>query len=249
MNRSLCTAIVSVGAATAIAVGGVAPAFAATGAPAPAATHAAASLSTVQQRGATLIAERLTSLGTAITRVTAAKDATASDRAKILGTLTSDKSALTALAAKIHADTSIATARADVASIFTTYRVYAVALPQSYIAIGADRIGDTAVPRLQSAHDRLQGRGADKAQLAVMQNDIDTAAQDVKGLDSEALAVTPAAFNADHSVMSALRARLKDAVAHIKAAAMIGKELVGLKAPHASAPVTPSPDPSATGVS
>jgi hypothetical protein len=249
MYRSVCTAIVTLGAATALTVGGVAPAFAADGSPASAATHAAASLSTIQQRGATLIAARLTSLGTAITRVTAAKDATASDRTKILDTLNSDKSGLTSLAAKIAADTSVATARADVASIFTTYRVYAVALPQSYIAIGADRIGDTAVPRLQSAHDRLQGRGADKAELAVMQNDINTAAQDVKGLDSEALAVTPAAFNADHSVMSAMRARLKDAIAHIKAAAMIGKKLVGEKAPQSSAPVTPSPAPSTDGAS
>ena len=249
MYRSLCTAIVSVGAATALAVGGVAPAFAADGTPAPKPTHATASLSAIQQRGATLISDRLASLGTAITRVTAAKDATASDRTKILDTLNSDKSGLSSLAAKIQADTSVATARADVKSIFTTYRVYAVALPQSYVAIGADRIADTAVPRLQSAHDRLQGRGADKAQLAVMQNDIDTAAQDVKGLDAEALAVTPAAFNADHSVMSALRARLKDAVAHVKAAAKIGKDLVGTKAPHASAPATPTPAPSTTGAS
>jgi hypothetical protein len=110
MYRSVCTAIVSLGAATAIAVGGVAPAFATDGSPTAAATHTAASLSTIQQRGATLIAARLTSLGTAITRVTAAKDASASDRTKILDTLNSDTSGLTSLAAKIAADTSVATA-------------------------------------------------------------------------------------------------------------------------------------------
>lgn len=243
MNRSLLTGLVSVGAAAAMAVGAVAPAFAADGSPTPAPSHSAASLSAIQQHGEALIHARLASLGTAITRVTDAKDATAADRTKILGTLNADVTGLTALAAKIQADTTVAAARADVKSIFTAYRVYAVALPQSYIAIGADRIGDTAVPRLQSAHDRLQGRGADKAQLALMQNDITTAAQDVRGLNAEALAVTPAAYNADHSVMSAMRARLHDAVSRIKDAVRIGKALAG---DHAAAPApgTPAPSPS-----
>ncbi len=246
MNRSLLTGLVSVGAATAMAVGAVAPAFAAEGTSAPTPSHSPASLSTIQQRGETLIHARLGSLATAITRVTDAKDATAADRTKILGTLNADVSGLAALAAKIQADTTVATARADVASIFTTYRVYAVALPQSYIAIGADRIGDTAVPKLQAAHDRLQGRGADKAQLALMQNDITTAAQDVRGLDAEALGVTPGAYNADHTVMAALRARLHDAASRIKDAVRIGKELAGERSSAAPHSATPSPSPSAS---
>jgi hypothetical protein len=46
-----------------------------------------------------------------------------------------------------------------------------------------------------------------------------------------------------------MRARLKDAVAHIKAAAAIGKKLVGKNAPQSSAPVAPSPAPSTAGAS
>jgi hypothetical protein len=239
VNRLRIT-LIATGCATALAVGGVAPAFATDGPPTPEPSHSAASIGTVQQRGEAAIDKRVASLKAADIRVTDAKGLSSGDRSTILSTVTADLDGLAALRAKLAADTDVVSARADVKDIYTKFRVYAVAIPQSSIAIRADRISSTTSKRLQSEHDRLADRGADKTKLAAMQTDIDAANKDVEGLDAAALRVTPATYDSDHSVMTALRARSNDASSHEKDAAGIGRELGGAHRSHASSS-TPSP--------
>ena len=224
-------------AAGALTLGSLAcavPAFAspADGAPTP---TAHSGLSAIQAAGAAATAKRITSLNTGIGKVNSTTTLSASDKATVLGTLTADLSGMQGLQTKIAADTVAATAWTDYQSIFTGYRVYAVALRQSYIAAAADGLTDTAIPKLQSAASKISALFASdpskatpelQAKLADMQSKTADAASKTSGLAGAALAVTPSAYNANHAVLTDDRAAARDALADTKAAAQDGRAIV-----------------------
>jgi hypothetical protein len=232
MNRILTTSLI--GAATAALVTGtVVPAFAdGTSTPAP---KAGRSLAAIQASAKVKTAARTNSLNAAIASVTAAPDITSADRSTILGVLNGDLGGMNAVEAKIAADTTVATAAADFASIFTSYRVYAVAIPQARCAAAADRMTGTTIPKLTTAESKLaaalSGPDAAKstpalqADLSDMQAKIAAATSALNGVSASALAVTPAAFNANHSILAAARSSITSARAAVKAAAADGKTI------------------------
>ncbi len=236
MFRTL-TVAAAAGALTLASLGAVSPAFAASEtAPTPAPKiNKQSTLAQIQAAGATQTADRITSLNTAVGKITATTKLTSSDRATILGTLNADLSAMQGLQSKIAADTDVATAAADYRDIFTGYRVYAVALPQSYIAASADGLTGTAIPRLQSAATKIAAAFAAnpskvtpamQAQLTDMQAKTADAASKTSGVAAAALAVTPAAYNANHSILVQDRANTKTAIADAKAATQDGKAIL-----------------------
>jgi hypothetical protein len=190
--------------------------------PTPHATHAA-DLAGIQAAGATATSKRIASLTTAISRVTDAKGISSGDRSTALGTLNADLTAMNSLKTKIAADTTASQARSDLHSVFTEYRVYAVAIPQARIAAAADRLTGTAIPKLQTIASKLAPRVSGdsdlQAKLADLNTQITTATTDSDGLAAAALAVTPSAYNGDHSVMTSLRTKEKAAVAAARQAA------------------------------
>lgn len=192
-------------------------------------------LAQIQAAASTATSDRITKLKAAITKVDANTSLTSNDRTTVLATFNADIKAMGDLESKIAADTTVDTALADYRSIFTSYRVYAVAIPQAFEAAGADRLTGTAIPKLQSAHDKLAAdlaahptkwTDAMKAQLNDMQSKISDASSHANGLAARALAVTPAQYNADKTVVTGLRADLKTAVSDTKAAAADGHALV-----------------------
>jgi hypothetical protein len=216
--------------AGALLVGVASPALAdGTPSPAPRATHAAASLPDLQAKGAADTAKRIASLNAAITKATDAKGLTSSDRSTILGTLNADLTGMKGLASKIAADTTASTARADVRSIYTTYRVYAVALQQARIARVADRLTGTAILRLTTVAAKLAPKVAGNADLQAKLDDLNTqvatASSDTDGLAGAALAVTPSAYDANHDVMAPLRDKARAAAAAAKQAAQDAKAI------------------------
>ncbi len=234
MKRSILTLATVTVAGCALAVGTAVPAFATT----TPTVNGHSTLAQIQAAAATMTSDRVTSLNTAIGKVNANKSLTPSDRTTILGRLNTDLSAMGSLEAKIAADTTVPTALADYRSIFTTYRVYAVVIPQSFEAAAGDGLTDTAIPKLQSAHDKLAAdlaanpskwTDAMKAQLSDMQAKIDDASSHANGLAAHALAVTPAAYNADKTVITSIRAQLTTALTDTKAAAADGHAIVAAR--------------------
>lgn len=248
MNRSHQAGLVGgIASATllvgALVAGAAAPAFAADPTPTPTSTPSSTPMPTSTAHSKTLAAiqaeakiktgKRIASLGTAITKVTADKTLTDSDRATILKTLNADLDGMKSTESTIAADTDAAAAAKDYATIFTAYRVYAVALPQSRAAAAADRMTSTAIPRLTTAQkklsDALAGKFASKstdalqADLADMTKQIDAASALLDGLAADALAVTPATYNSNHDVMKPIRADIATAVADLKKAHADGK--------------------------
>jgi hypothetical protein len=130
----------------------------------------------------------------------------------------------------------VATAAADYKTIFTGYRVYAVAIPQAHLAAAADRLTSTTVPRLTTAQSKLAaalaGKDASKstpallADLADMSTQITAASSALSGVSANALAVTPADYNANHAVLSPIRSSVETAIADLKKAAADGKTVL-----------------------
>ncbi|HEX4444097.1 MAG TPA: hypothetical protein VHZ81_11040 [Galbitalea sp.] len=234
MNRILSTSLIAASAA-ALVVGSCVPAFADSTSPSTPSAGAGKNLAAIQAAAKTRTGERIAKLGAAIAKVNAAKGLTSSDRSTILGTLNGDVAGMNTVEAKIAADTTVASAAADFATIFTTYRVYAVALPQARIAAAADRMTETTIPRLSAAQSRLAaalaGKDASKstpalqADLTDMQSKISAATDALDGVSASALAVTPADFNSNHSVLAAARSSVKTAVTDLKAATADGKTI------------------------
>lgn len=234
MNRIVNTTLIGTAAVVALVAGTCAPAFAdGTSTPAP---SAGKSLSAIQAEAKIKTTARIGALNAAIAKVNAAKDISSSDRATILGTLNGDLAGMNTVEAKIAADTIVATAAADYKTIFTTYRVYAVAIPQSRLAAAADRMTSTSIPRLTDAQSKLAaalaGPDASKstpelqADLADMSAQIASATSALNGVAAQALAVTPSAFNSNHSVLQPVRSEVKTAIADLKKASADGKTVL-----------------------
>lgn len=217
--------------AGALVLGSVVPAAHADGTPAVTATS---SLAAIQAAGDAATTKRVASLQAAISRATSNRQISDADRATVLATLNGDLTAMPTIKAAIDADTTAAQAYADYRTIFTQHRVYAVAIPQAMVAAGADGLTTTAIPKLQKAASDLAGRISGHPELQPKLDDMNaqiaTARSDTNGLAASALAVTPAAYDANSSVMTDLRTKLRSAVAAAKQAAADGHAIVsGLK--------------------
>ncbi len=149
-------------------------------------------------------------------------------RSTILGTLNADLAGMKSSASTIAADTTTTQAAADLKEVFTKYRVYAVALPQARLASDADRLTSTVLPKLTaeqsklsgllSAKDKSKSTAALQADLADMTAQISTASHDAGGAAAAALAVTPAAYDANHSALSPVKSSLESARSAVKKA-------------------------------
>src|SRR5438874_1065316 len=99
-------------------------------------------------------------------RVHDATHLTAADRDALTTQLAAETSGLTALKAKIDADTDLATLRADLRDIVTQYRVYLLMDPKVHLVIGADRVL-AAADAFDKVFAKLDGKpGIDQAKLA-----------------------------------------------------------------------------------
>jgi hypothetical protein len=234
MNRIASTSLIGAVAAIALVAGSCAPAFAdGTSTPAPSGGR---TLATIQASAKSKTSARIGSLNVAIAKITAAQDISSSDRATILATLNGDVAGMNTVEATIAADTAAATAAADYKTIFTQYRVYAVAIPQSRLAAGADRMTSTTIPKLTDAQSKLvaalAGPDASKstpalqADLADMSAQIASASAALDGIAAQALAVTPSAYNSNHAVLGPIRSAVSSSIADLKKASTDGKTVL-----------------------
>lgn len=200
--------------------------------------HTPRTLAEVQATGAKATSDRETKLSAAITKATGDTSLSSSDRSTILGTLNADLAAMKSSASAIAADTTITQATTDLKAVYSKYRVYAVALPQARLASDADRLTGTALPKLTKEQSTLAGllSGKDKAKsTAALQSDLSdmsaqiaqiaTASHDASGQASAALAVTPSAYDSNHSALSSVKSSLESARTAAKKAASDAKTI------------------------
>jgi hypothetical protein len=207
-------------------------------------TATSASLASIQAHAAAAITLRVDDLTQAADRA-ASDSALGSDGPALATTLRTDIAPLQALGQTIAADTTPTVARADGATIYTSYRVLALVLPAGRLASSADRITVTAVPRLTSVAGTVAGRitPANQAAAQPLLNDLNAqiaaASAQTSGLAAAVLAFSPAQWNTNHALLSPARAALNAADAGLTKADSDVRSLRSiLRAPTASTATT-----------
>jgi hypothetical protein len=153
MNKKITTPILSLATVALIAFLAITPASAQTTVNVSASTR----LPTIISKGNTDISARITALNALNTRVAAFKNVPASEKTNISTEVQTNISGLTALQAKLDADTDVTTAGTDAKSIFGSFRIYALVIPQGYITAASDRV-ETITGMLTTIGTKLQTR-------------------------------------------------------------------------------------------
>lgn len=133
---------------------------------------------TLIARGDSEITKRIASLNSAITRVQGIARLTDAQKSSIVATYNSVITNLTTLKTKIDADTDFAILKTDLMSIYGSYRVYALVMPQESILTASDRIQDVItnmnalVTKLQTRITEAQSKGKDVTALSTSLTDL-----------------------------------------------------------------------------
>jgi hypothetical protein len=168
------------------------------------------------------VTSRLADLNARVTLVNQSPALTSGDRSGLLSELNSTIGGLTALTSTIAGETNQAAFRTEAAQVFSNFRVYALVLPQVYLVRASDELTSVVVSDLQKVEAALQSRisseqrqgrdvSATTAPMSDLASQITAIAGDTAGLPATLLALTPAQWNANHSVVLGPRQRLGSA--------------------------------------
>jgi hypothetical protein len=203
------------------------------------------SLSAIQAKAAAAISLRVNDLNAAVTKVNDSKYL-GTDAAALAAYLQADIAPLQALGQKIAGDTSPSAARADAATIFTNYRVLVLVLPAARIAGTSDGIDLSIVPDLTALSAKAASRvnPSNSATVQPLINDlnaqISAATTSTSGVASTVLGYSPAAWNANHSLLASAVAPVQSAKSDISKARNDVKQLRSDLKPPATTPTTTS---------
>jgi hypothetical protein len=206
----------SVAALTSAAALGAIGVVAITAAGAATTTGHPATLASVQANAAAAITLRVNDLNAAITKVNGSKDF-GSGAPALAAYLQADIAPLQALGQKIAADTTLATAQADAATIYTNFRVLLLVLPAAHLAGNSDIVADTEVPALtaDSAKAASKVNPSNQAVLQPLINDlnaqISAASSATTGLAASLMSDTPAQYNANNALLTPAKASVTSA--------------------------------------
>jgi hypothetical protein len=219
MNKKITTPILSIATAALIAFLVITPASAQT-----ISVSASTRLPTIISKGNTDISARITALNGLNTRVSEFKNVPATEKANISAEVQTNISGLTTLQTKLDADTDVTTAATDAKSIFGSFRIYALVIPQGYITAASDRV-ETITGMLSAIGTKLQARitadqsaGKDvtamQASLADLNAKIADANTNAQSAQSSIAGLTPDQGNM--TIFASNTASLKAARAQIK---------------------------------
>lgn len=185
-------------------------------------------LAAIKAKAAAAISLRLSALNVAIPAVESNKWISSADEDTLLTTLNGDVSGLTALGSKIQSDTTATQAMSDYRTVFTSYRVFALALPQVRFAAACDDITNAILHRLNDAQSKLQSllSGVDssedtpavQAAMSDLANQISSITTATSGLSATVLAYTPADYDANPAILSGPKSTLLSARADVQTA-------------------------------
>lgn len=190
----------------------------------------------LRTRAATEIQRRTTALQELLTRVGMLKHVPDANKTSYSTQIQSQISALAALKNKIDADTDTATLKTDVQSIVTSYRIFAVFVPQIRILAAADTISDVS-DNLSSVWSRLQTRitsakasGIDTSSWETLLSDMQAKVTDAKTNASEVVtevsALTPEGYPGNKTTLEDARKKLQTAQLSLKTAAQDGRKII-----------------------
>jgi len=176
-------------------------------------------LSNIKTKGDAEINRRLAALGTLSTKISNATKLTSADKSTLLGEVTAEISGLTALKAKLDAETTVSAAAADVQNMVTEYRVYALIVPKIQFVRMADNQQvvqsklTALATKLQTRITAAQTAGKDVAllqqQLTQLQSIVSAAGVVSSSVEAKVIVLQPSDYNSDHSTLSGYNEQLK----------------------------------------
>ncbi len=184
-------------------------------------------ISDAKSRADQEIERRIKSMSELTSRMGEMKKLSDTDRAALSAMIKVDIDNLTALKAKIDADTDTATLKTDVQSITKSYRTYMLLMPKIRILAAADRMDTTTdmlgtiVTKLQAAIASAQTVGKDVTAMNASLADMQAKIADAKTqyANAKAAVTTLVPDNGTQSVIDANKAALEKARDMIKAGA------------------------------
>jgi hypothetical protein len=199
-----------------------------------------AKLQKIISRGDQEIARRLDSLSKLVSKINAATKLTDADKATLTAEVNATISGLNTLKAKLDAETTVAAARADVQSIYTEYRVYALVTPKVSLTKVADdqQVAEqklqTLIQKFQTRLNAAKAKGKNVSALEAVLNDmiqkVNASASVSGAVQAKVIGLQPTDYNNDHAILSGTSAQLKTAHADNVAAYNDAKQIVaGLK--------------------
>jgi hypothetical protein len=209
-------------------------------------------LENLKTKGAAEIDRRLTNLNEALAKLDASTTLKPADKSALDKTIAAELTGLKALKAKLAADSDLTTARTDVQSIFTDYRVYYLMLPKTRMISAADKF-DVVETKLTKLEADLQAKvtaakaaGQDVTAMQKLLDDMlakDTdATTKTQGVVTPLLALQPADFNSNHTVLLQYRTTMAAALTDLQASrADAASVIAALKTPKTSSSPTASP--------
>ena len=193
-------------------------------------------LATAKAKCEAAITDRTTEIDKLTARANSAAHLSAGHLGTINSFLSASTSGLTDLYATIDADTDAASLKTHCQSVFADFRIFALRSPQVHLAIVGDRASvvesklDSVATKLDAAIQTAIGNGKDVSDAAAKLNDMNAKLADAESLlngvvDNE-LALTPANWNADHTVLSSTTSALKGVQADLVTALADAKAIV-----------------------
>ncbi|MFZ2907752.1 MAG: hypothetical protein WA014_01220 [Minisyncoccia bacterium] len=169
------------------------------------------------------IDRRIDRLGTFSKHLDEMKRLSGENKTSILATINAQIASLTALKAKIEAESSTTTLREDIKSIKGSYRIYALVMPQAAVTAAAERV-KALVAEMEdfgeTLEDRIDAAGSVDASVTAALADYKAKIADAK-IEAQAAIDTTANLkpdNGDQAVFEANLAALKAAKGKIQAA-------------------------------
>lgn len=196
------------------------------------------------------IAQRLTSLQDASTKINGLVKLSSAQKTQFTGEITTDINGLTSLKTKIDADTDVTTARADYKTIFTTYRIYAEFLPQVHLLVASDTM-DVTADKLSDLATKLQARiqaAGNPSNLTSLLSDMQAKIADARtqysNVQSQVTSLTPQSYDNDPTGTTATlknaRSEIQTGASDLKAALADAKQIISSLG---SSSTTPTPTP------
>jgi hypothetical protein len=197
----------------------------------------------VKQRADQAIQDRLDKLNALITRINGMKRISADQKTAFVTQIQSNITSLTALKAKIDADTDATALKTDAESIYKDYRIYAVFMPKTALLAHADSVlelaadMDATTAKAQAKIDAAKQAGQDVTALQNSLNDRTARAADARTQANNAISsisnVTPASYPGSNDTLKAAREMLKTANSDLQTAhqdmVSLAQGLKGLK--------------------
>jgi len=185
-------------------------------------------LAAIKTKGSQEIDRRLTKLNGLSTKISAATKLSAADKAALTTQVTTEISGLTTLKTTLNAETTLAGAKADVLSIVSDYRVYALIVPKVYLIKVADdqQVNEAKIaailPKIQTALTTAKNNGKNVADLQLKLSDATAKQQAAEAISvsiqTKVITLQPTDYNSDHTILSGDKDQLVTARADLKAA-------------------------------